>query len=194
MNDLIDKMESDFEETFSTKLENLDQGGLATVSELATRIREKTERVSSLEEALKQEKRQLLELSDHELPAVMAELDMSEIKLTDGSTITLKPTYGATITAANKEDAHTWLRDNNYDDIIKNTVSCTFGRGEDEKARQFSQLAATGGYQTEKNATVHAQTLKAFVKERIQAGEEIPQDLFGVYAGQRATIKTTGTH
>ena len=86
MNDLIDKMESDFEETFSTKLANLDQGGLATVSELATRIREKTERVASLEEDLKQEKRQLLELSDHELPAVMAALDMSEIKLTDGST------------------------------------------------------------------------------------------------------------
>ena len=191
MNDLIKEMYSDINQRFS-RVETMGQDGLATVSDLARQVREKTIRVQQLEEDLKEEKKSLLQLTDHELPAIMAEIGLGELKLTDGSELTLKPTYGATITGAHREAAHQWLRDHGYDDIIKSTVSCKFDRGEEERARQFSQLAATGGFETEKNETIHPQTLKAFVKERLQAGEEIPQDLFGIYAGQRATIKTPG--
>jgi len=36
---------------------------------------------------------------------------------------------------------------------------------------------------------VHPQTLRAFVKERCEAGEDFPMELFGAWVGQRAVIK-----
>ena len=85
--------------------------------------------------------------------------------------------------------AYEWLRDNGLDDIIKNTVVCTFGREEDDKASDFFSFAKKEGFEPEQNSTIHPSTLKAFAKDRIAQGEEIPMDLFGVWVGQRATIK-----
>jgi hypothetical protein len=36
---------------------------------------------------------------------------------------------------------------------------------------------------------VHAQTLKAFVREMMESGATIPLDLFGVHMGRKAVIK-----
>ena len=55
--------------------------------------------------------------------------------------IDVKPTYGASILVANREAAYEWLRDHGYDDIIKNDVSVSFGRGEDDMAGSFKALA-----------------------------------------------------
>ena len=35
---------------------------------------------------------------------------------------------------------------------------------------------------------VHPQTLRAFVKERVEEGDDFPMELFGAYVGQRAVI------
>ena len=37
--------------------------------------------------------------------------------------------------------------------------------------------------------SVHASTLKAFVKERIEAGTEFPRELFGVHVATKAVVK-----
>ena len=37
--------------------------------------------------------------------------------------------------------------------------------------------------------TVHAQTLKALVRERIEAGKDMPTELFGVFPDTKTTIK-----
>jgi hypothetical protein len=46
-----------------------------------------------------------------------------------------------------REDAYNWLRENGLGDIIKNNVSVTFGRGEDDKAQQLLDLAASNGFE-----------------------------------------------
>ena len=114
---------------------------------------------------------------------------MSSFSLDDGSTVDVKPTYGASILVANRPLAYEWLRENGYDDIIKNVVSCEFGRGEDELAASFTALAAQQGYAPEQKTEIHSQTLRAFVKERVEAGDEFPMDLFGAWIGHRAVIK-----
>jgi hypothetical protein len=75
------------------------------------------------------------------------------------------------------------------DDLIKNNVICSFGRGEDEKAAEFAQAARERGLSPEQKQDVHAQTLKAWVRERVEGGDSFPMDLFGAFVGQRATIK-----
>jgi hypothetical protein len=70
-------------------------------------------------------------------------------------------------------------------------VFCTFGRDEEEDAKQFYSMAESRGYCAETKREVHASTLRAFVKERVEAGDEFPMELFGAWVGQRATISKT---
>ena len=187
--DLTKLMEQDFEETRASSVEKVDQQGLTSVAALARQIRDKEERIQGLEETLKDEKKALLKLTDEEMPAMLAEIGISSFSLDDGSTVEVKQTYGASILVDNRPAAYEWLRDNGYDDIIKNTVLCQFGRGEDDRASAFAAFAQQQGYVPEQKTEIHPQTLRAFVKERVEEGEAFPMELFGAWVGQRAVIK-----
>lgn len=186
--DLTRLMESDFEQTLDS-VERVPQEGLATVATLARAIRDTEETINSLEEKLKLEKNKLLKLTDEELPSALAEVGISSFKLEDGSTVEVRQTYGASILVNNRESAYNWLRDHGYDDIIKNTVLCQFGRGEDDQASAFAAFAQQQGYVPEQKTEIHPQTLRAFVKERVENGDEFPMELFGAWVGQRAVVK-----
>jgi len=189
MSDIFDQMEQDFEQSLSSGVEKLDQAGLQTVAEIARKIRDEEEYISSLEADLKKAKKGLLKLTDEDLPTMLAEIGLSSMKLDDGSEVTVKQTYGASILVDNRPAAYEWLREKGYDDIIKNTVACQFGRGEDDKAASFKAIAEKEGHYAEQKTEIHPQTLRAFVKERVENGDDFPMELFGAYVGQRAVIK-----
>jgi len=186
--DIMDRLERDFEETISD-VDEVDQKGLKTVAEIARKVNEKEKVIAEEEKNLKDHKKELLKLTDEDLPTMLAELGLTSFKLEDGSSISVKQTYGASIKVENRPAAFNWLRDNGYDDIIKNQITCVFGRGEDDKANSFKETAEKEGYLPQQKTEVHPQTLRAFVKERVENGEEFPMDLLGVYIGQRAVIR-----
>ena len=188
MNDILNMMEEDFEKTLSS-VETLDNAGLDTVAGLARKIKQQQDKVERLDRELKDEKQALLKLTDEDLPSTMADLGLSRFSLDDGSTVEVKPTYGASILVKDRPAAYDWLRENGFDDIIKNVISCQFGRGEDDQASAFHAFASQQGYPADQNESIHASTLKAFVKERIETGEDFPHTLFGAYVGQRAIIR-----
>ena len=188
--ELAKLMEADCEDNKkATSVEQVDQKGLTSVAGLARLIRDKEVQIDSLETSLKESKKALQKLTDEEMPAMLAEIGISSFSLDDGSTVEVKQTYGASILVQNRPTAFEWLRDHQYDDIIKNTVLCQFGRGEDDQASAFSAFAETQGFIPQQKTEIHPQTLRAFVKERCEAGEEFPMELFGAWVGQRAVIK-----
>ena len=186
--DIFKQLEEDFEETLSS-VNKVDQGGLTSLASLARQIQEEEGNIAKLEDTLKQAKKKLLKLTDEDMPAVMQEVGMNKFELDDGSMVEVKPTYGASILVDNRPQAYEWLRENGYDDIIKNNVTCSFGRGEDDKASAFKTFAAEKGYVANQKTEIHSQTLRAFVKERVEAGDALPMELFGAWVGQRAVIK-----
>ena len=188
MNDILGMMEEDFEKTLSS-VETLDNAGLDTVAGLARKIKYQQDKVERLDRELKDEKQALLKLTDEDLPSTMADLGLSKFSLDDGSTVEVKPTYGASILVKDRPAAYEWLRENGFDDIIKNVISCQFGRGEDDQASAFHAFASQQGYPADQNESIHSSTLKEFVKERIETGEDFPHTLFGAYVGQRAIIR-----
>ena len=97
--------------------------------------------------------------------------------------------YSATITEANKEAAFNWLRQNGLGDIIKNEISVSFGRNEDNKAADYANLAKGQGFEPQQKLKVEPMTLKALVRERLEAGKEMPTELFNIYVGNKTTIK-----
>ena len=189
MSDIFEQMEEDFEQSLASSVEKLDQGDLTTVAGMARAIRDKEKAINDLEQKLKDEKKALLKMTDEDLPTMLAEIGLSSMKLDDGSEVTVKQTYGASILVDNRPAAYDWLREHGYDDIIKNTVACTFGRGEDDKASAFKAFAEKEGYLAEQDTGIHHSTLRAFVKERVENGDDFPMELFGAYVGQRAIIK-----
>jgi hypothetical protein len=187
MDNLFDEMEADSQKI--SGVETLNTDSVKTIAEVARLLLSKQSQVDDLEKSLKVAKQELLKLSDEDLPALLQEIGMSSFELVDGSKVEVRSTYGAHIKVDNRPEAFGWLRDHGFDDIIKNQVVCTFGRGEDDQAATFLNLASQEGFGATQKEEIHPSTLKAFVKERIECGEEFPTDLFGAYIGHRATLK-----
>ena len=76
---------------------------------------------------------------------MMSEMGLSELKLQDGSHLKVATSYRATITEANKEAAFNRLRNNGLGDIIKNEISVSFGRNEDNKQHLMLNLRRVKG-------------------------------------------------
>jgi len=115
---------------------------------------------------------------------------MTSFRMEDGSSIDIKPFYSASISEARRAEAFQWLRDNGFDDIIKNTVSVRFGRGEDELCNRLLGLLGQQGFPVDQAEKVEPSTLKAWVRERVERGEQFPMELFGAYIGKKASIKS----
>ena len=116
-------------------------------------------------------------------------MGISSLKLADGSAVDVKPYYAANISLKNREAAYNWLRSNGLGDIIKNEITVSFGRDEDNKAATYVNLAKGQGYQPTQKLKVEPMTLKALVRERIESGKDMPPDIFNVFVGNRTTIK-----
>ena len=140
------------------------------------------------EKELKELKRHIDLVSGEVIPTMMQEMNISTLKLADGSSVEVKPVYGDSISAANREAAYTWLRDNGLGDLIKNEVTVSFGRNEDNKASDYAILAQGQGYEPVQKLKVEPMTLKALVRERLESGQEMPSDLFNVFSGNRTKI------
>ena len=189
MADLNEMFESEFEAKKASSVEKVDQDGLKSVARISRQILQTETTIDDLEQQLKEAKKQLLKLTDEELPAMLNEMGISRFTLDDGSEVVVKQTFGGSITQANKAEAFAWLRDHGHDDIIKNTISVRFGRGEDDQATEFLTVAENQGHVPEQKTEVHTQTLRAWIKEQTENGNEFPMELFGAWIGQRASIK-----
>ena len=162
------------------------------INKLADKIKElqaQQEQLQQQEDAVKQKKKDIEYLSGEVIPTMLSEMGLSFLKLQDGSSVEVKTNYSATITQANKEKAFNWLRENGLGDIIKNEISVSFGRNEDNKAADYANLAKSQGLDPMQKLKVEPMTLKALVRERMEAGKEMPTEIFNVFIGNKTTIK-----
>ena len=162
---------------------------IQSLADQVEKLEDLQKRLELQEDNLKNTKKQIDHLSGEVIPTMMSEMGLSHLKLMDGSSVDVKPNYSASITIANREAAFGWLRNNGLGDIIKNEISVSFGRNEDNKAADYAALAEGHGYQPQQKLKVEPMTLKALVRERIEAGKEMPTEIFNVFVGNKTTIK-----
>jgi hypothetical protein len=164
-------------------------GGVQSLADQVERLEAMQKQLEIQEEAIKEKKKQIQHISGEVIPTMMSEMGLAELKLHDGSHLKVSTSYKAHISEANKEMAYNWLRENGLGDIIKNEISVSFGRNEDNKAADYAELAKSNGFQPTQKMKVEPMTLKALVRERIEAGKEMPTEIFGVYSENKTTIK-----
>lgn len=178
----------DFEQT-ANELSKLGDDAIGRIAKLVKMQLALEARLAQLEEEQKDVARQLREIAEEELPSAMEEHGVSQLKMGDGSEITVSTFYSASIPKDETEKAFDWLRDNRFGDLIKNVVSTTFGRNDDVKAKALVNTLSDSGYSVNQKQWVEPMTLKAFVKEQVEKGAPLPMDLFGVYIGKKAKVR-----
>lgn len=134
---------------------------LHKIADLAAEQVRLADEVEQAEKELKRLKRELQAIEMSSLPLAMEAVGLKEITLKDGSKVTIKEDLYASITQKKKDEAHEWLRENGFGDLIK------------EITRE----------------QVHPQTLKAFIREQVSQGRDIPLETFGIGFYQKAVIK-----
>ena len=144
--------------------------------------------INNLELMLKSKKESLRQQNEL-IVQLMEERGVRSIKMKDGQSVDIKPFYTGTIIKEKQEAAFEWLRDNGYDDIIKNQVVVKFGRAEDEKAQKMYTTFLEKGFDIDRNVKVEPMTLKGFIREMIESGKELPMETFGVFIGHKINIK-----
>jgi len=144
--------------------------------------------INNLELMLKSKKESLRQQNEL-IVQLMEERGVRSIKMKDGQSVDIKPFYTGTITREKQEAAFEWLRNNGYDDIIKNQVVVKFGRAEDEKAQKMYTTFLEKGFDIDRNVKVEPMTLKGFIREMIESGKELPMETFGVFIGHKINIK-----
>jgi hypothetical protein len=167
---------------------NVTDDGLQTISVLAEAQLELEEEIEEKQNELKVLKEKHRRISEEQLPEALTEAGVSEFKLKDGTKVNTTTFYSARITPDTREEAFNWLRSNNFADLIKNTVSVSFERDEDETARILLNELSGQGLNTAQKEWVEPMTLKAFVREQVEKGVDLPYDTFNIYIGQRSKI------
>lgn len=162
--------------------------------ELIQKARTLEAEVELLELQLKEKKTESTRLTDIEIPALLAEWGTTKWR-SGAIEVEVVDNIQASITKERSQAAFDWLRDNGYDDLIKNQVIASFGRGEDEDAEKLAhEISVKGAGVVEQRQFIEPPTLKKFVKdyltkERADDEPPLPEDVFGVFRGKRAKIK-----
>ena len=159
-----------------------------SLSDKVIELRNLEDQIKNAEDSVSKLKEKQKTLSQFEIPTMMEEMHITKLKLKDGESVEIKKIYGASIPVDKQQEAFTWLRDHDLGDIIKNDITVTFGRGEDNKASEYASLAQGQGFEPVQKIGVHPQTLKAVVRERLESGQEMPSDIIKTYAGNSTKI------
>ena len=167
---------------------DIDVGTGKQLSQLVRNLRTVEKDIEDAETHLKSLKQEKHKLSVENIPALMDEMGVERLDV-DGMTVERKMIVAASIPVANKEQAFDWLRSNGLDDIIKNDITVSFGKGEDNVAGDVIGMLRDKGFDPNTKTHVHPSTLRAFVRERIVDGKPIDLDLFGAFISNTAVIK-----
>ena len=168
----------------------LDTVEVTTIAQECVNLKKVEDEIAAIEEQLKNKKEEADHISSKVIPELLAEQGLSEIKLADGSKVSVKKEFRCTLPKdeAKREQAYEWLRNEKLGDIIKNNVFVTFGKGEDDKAKSLIDLAVANGYEPSQKSDVAWNTLTALYEERVKAGLDMPSDVFHLWIKDKTKI------
>lgn len=169
-----------------------DDAKLKSLAGLAAEKARLENEIKDLEAMLAVQKEELKRITTKDLPDAMRAIGVNCIGLTDGSRIELETETYVSIPEKTREQAFEWLRANGHEGIIKNAVTCSFGKGQDDEAGDLVTFLESTGYSFDRKTTVHASTLKAWAKSMAEDGVELPPDIFSVYTETTAEVTKKG--
>lgn len=186
---ILDEIAADAE----AKTENIPgDERLGRIASLCRTLLDIQNQINTQQEFLKQLEKTSREYSDQHIPQAMAEAGVSKFTLTDGTQVHCVPFYNVSINKDNEQIALTWLRENNFGDLIRNQVAVNLGTGHDLQAQRLLDYLYNEKFAFSAKETIHPQTLKAWGKEQLEKGKALPTDLFNLFVGQTTKLTRKG--
>jgi len=157
------------------------------------------------EEKLKETKAELLLLSEEAFPEKMQQYEMSDVTI-KGRKIELIddfrcnfPSLGGIERAKGeqrakliqrKRDGIKWLREENHTGLLSAKLTFSFGMGEDKMLKKFRERTHKSFPKLDaaESESIHPATLKKFLRELGENGQQYPKEVFGVSPYKRVVV------
>lgn len=147
--------------------------------------------VTKAEETLALAQAELKRLSERVIPELMDAAETTSHTTKDGIVIKMTEKIRGSIPKATEAKAFQWLKDNEHDDLIKREFKIQFNKDEEAWAEKFTrdlnQRKKKLAYEVKRS--VHPSTLASFVTGQLEAGEDFPMDIFGVFRQRASKIE-----
>lgn len=166
-----------------------DLNKLGEVGKLAKELVAAQGEMERLQILVDEQSEKIRKLSELDIPALLEEMQIYEVKLDTGHKLKLVTSYKGHISDTRREEACKWMVEKGFSDLIKTEISLKFGKGEDDQIKVVKAVLSDSGFTFVIKEAVHPMTLNAFLKERMQSGEEFPSELFGAHLVKKAEIK-----
>jgi len=183
--DIFDDEDKSFD---ASTLEGVQAENGKQLSGLVRQLNNIQQQIEDAEQHLKALKQDKQRISFEQIPMLMDEMGIERIDV-DGLIVKLKPFVTASIPADRKQEAFNWLREHGLDDIIKNDIIVSFGRGQDNQAGDVMYDLEQKGFHPEQKTHIHSMTLKAFIREQVEQGKPIDLDMFGAFVARTAEVR-----
>lgn len=159
--------------TIQTTIPGVEEPGddLRTLMTWARKLAELDQKTGELLEEAEKVKGEANEYRYTHIPRIMQNIGIDTITFDSGKKIALKEDVFASISADRMQAAVQFLRNKNMAGIVKTNYLI--------QSDQVTQ-AREHGVIVQETSTINANTLRAFVKERIAVDENFPKDIFGV--------------
>lgn len=169
---------------------NVPTDDLSEITELGKALKNLDESIIEAEIAVSKLKQQRKTIAEEHIPELMNKHGLKLIQLDDDTKIKVSDFVDARI--VNPDKAFSWLEETNNDSIIKNSITITLGRNENQVADDVVQtLKREYNIDADRKIAVHHATLKSFCRDALdnpELAETLPREAFGIYEGQRAKI------
>lgn len=150
---------------------------------LASEMRDLENTIEELEATLKAKKEQFRRISATELPLLMGEIGLRQFKLSDGTSLLIKPILQVTLPVSDQpkvEIADQWLKDNGHDGLVKTNIDVS-GVNEPQKIMEIKQALERLRVQYNIKKAIHPSTLRGWANEMERNGMVIPEGIFNVF-------------
>lgn len=147
---------------------------LEKLANLVNLLEDYNDSIADYEATLAEYKERAREISQKEIPELLAQYGLSEIKLKDGRKVTVKQDCRATV--KDFDEFYAFMQARGEENLIKTTLELGKMPAVAVLAAQKAVLQATG-VAPESKTTIAPQTLFAWVRTNIGLGKTVPDEL-----------------
>jgi hypothetical protein len=154
---------------------------LARISVLADSMHQLDKDIAEAELKVKKLKARHEQIAEEQLPELFREVGMKELTTLTGLPLKLKNKVHTNISKGRKPKAIAWLDEHGQGGMVKRSVIIDFDKTQQDKVDALFRLIGKGWPNHRAELDVHASTVKAFVKKRLENGETIDHEIFGIH-------------
>jgi len=145
--------------------------------------------IASLEAQLKDIQEKYRRVSEIDIPGVLDETGLSEVRLADGTKIVIREDLRVSTSGKNRDVINNWLISRGHDDLIRDEVTAAFGKGHSDVAEKALEMLRGLTTSVDRKRYVNPQTFAALIRELLAGGEDVPLDQLGVFVQRRAKLE-----